>query len=586
MKIKTYQTSFVRGELSPLMFARENLPTYANGAAKVRNCYVLHQGGVARREGMQYIDRVTNDAKARLIAFEFNTEQVYLLVFTPGEMKVYRNDILQTIVTGAPISNLTAAVLEDMNWTQSADTLILVHPDIQPIRITRTSHTVWTASLITFSNIPTYDYGSGAEAVISTTRGWPCSVAFADSRLWLGGLKSRPQTLLSSVVGSFFDLNNGTGLDDEGINITIDDDRVNAIRNLFPGRTLQVFTTGGEFYIQGALGDPITPGKIATQLKRGTAHGSTRTRPVSVDGTTIFVQNGGRVVRRFAFNDLDQSYNAENISLFSPHLIENPLRMDVRRATETMPADFVYNVNEDGTISVLNILASQDLIAWSLFETQGRAEDIAITEDVVYFSVQRSINGSQVRYIEKLNPDYKTDCAMVQQVPVVPFSPWLWLTRAVPATSWTGFDHLNGMTVKVFGDDYILNDVTVQGGQVTASESVQKLEVGLPFFAEIETLPASIVIAGQSEAGDYKRLAYVEMRLLQSRGVVVRQKTGETYKPAWRQFGAEVINTPVELYDGWKKVFLGGFDRDTQVIITQEDPLEFNVLGLKLGVGV
>jgi hypothetical protein len=254
MLVKTHQTGFSSGELSPEMFDREDLPSYEKGAAAIRNAYVLPQGGCKRREGLEFIDRITDDAKERKISFEFNTEQIYLLVFTPGEMKVYKDDVLQAVVKGSPISNLTVAILNELNWTQSADTLILVHPDIQPIKITRSSHTAWTATLLTFTNIPTYDFGSGAEAVFSSTRGWPRSIAFLGSRTWLGGLKSRPQTILASKVGDFFDLNNGTGLDDEGINVTIDDDRVNAIQNIFPGHTLQIFTTGGEFYIQGGFG--------------------------------------------------------------------------------------------------------------------------------------------------------------------------------------------------------------------------------------------------------------------------------------------------------------------------------------------
>jgi hypothetical protein len=45
-----------------------------------------------------------------------------------------------------------------MCWTQSADTLIVVHPDLQPVRITRTSDSAWTASTITFDSIPKYAY--------------------------------------------------------------------------------------------------------------------------------------------------------------------------------------------------------------------------------------------------------------------------------------------------------------------------------------------------------------------------------------------------------------------------------------------
>lgn len=585
MPMQTLQSAFVSGELSPEMFGRSTLESYGKGLAKARNVYIVPQGGAKRREGLQMIMRLPNDAAGRIAGFEFNTDQVYLMLFTPGEMRVLRNDALAAIVNTSPITSLTAEILDELNWTQSADTMLLAHEDLQTLKITRSSHTSWTATSVTFSNIPNYNYGSGNEPVISTTRGWPRSVAFKYGRLWLGGLGSRPQTILGSKVGDFYNLAVGTAQPDDAIDVTIDDDRVNAIRSMFPGRSLQIFTTGGEFTIQGALGDPITPEKIAEQLKKATLHGCNRARPVSVDGSTIFVEGNGYVVRQFVFNDLEQSYNAPNISLLSPHLIRNPKRSDVRRATENYPADYVYLVNEDGTMAVLNVLRDESLLAWSLFETDGYFEDVAVVGSDVYVIVRRNINGTWARFIEKLNPDHLTDCSLRKHAPVTCMG-LSWLVTSTPQTQWTGFNHLEGVSVKVLGDGYILNDVTVTSGVVTASESVRSLEAGLNFSARLETLPIDMMIAGQNIAGDFKRLVDLKIRLHESRGVVVEQTNGESYRPAWRQFGEEVLNTAVSLFSGVKRVYLGGFERDTQVIITQDDPLEFNVLSLKIGIGV
>ena len=41
-----------------------------------------------RRPGLRHLASLPGPA--RLIAFEFNTEQTYLLVLTDGEMRVYR----------------------------------------------------------------------------------------------------------------------------------------------------------------------------------------------------------------------------------------------------------------------------------------------------------------------------------------------------------------------------------------------------------------------------------------------------------------------------------------------------------------
>jgi hypothetical protein len=585
MRVVSVQNAFVSGELSPNMYGRTNLESYQKSGAQLRNVYVTPQGGCPRREGLQYVDQTTNNAKNRLVSFEFNTEQVYLISYTPAEMKVYKNDQLVATVKTGPIANITAKILDEMNYTQSADTLILAHEDLQTANISRTSDTVWTAANVAFTNIPQYNYGAGNEAVFSVTRGWPRSVAFKFGRLWLGGLKSRPQTILASKTGDFFNLNVGTALDEDAINVTIDDDRVNAIINMFPGRTLQLFTKGGEFTIQAALTDPVTPGKIAEQLKKATLHGCNRTRPVSVDGSTIFVEGSGQVVRQFTYNDVEQSYNSPNISLLSSHLIRKPVRMDVRRATEAFPADYVYLVNSDGTMAVLNILRDEQLLAWSLFETDGRFEDVCVVGNDVYVTVQRNINGNLVRYIEKFNNSNLTDASKRQTVQVYS-NGMLGQTISEPTTAWAGFGHLEGEEIKVLGDRFVLDNEVVTNGGIVSSESVLELEVGLNFKALVETLPAELIIGGQSKMGDYKRMVYANLRLLNSRGVIVKQKNGQVYKPVFRQFGESVLDKPVELFTGWKKVYLGGIDRDSQVIITQEDPLEFNLLALSIGLGV
>jgi hypothetical protein len=162
MRLHKYQAGFNKGQLSPALFGRTDIDSmYSQGAEEVTNAYVMPQGGLRRREGLEYIATTTSSAAGRLVSFEFNTEQKYLLVFTAGEMKVYKDDVLQATITSSPISTLTAAMVAEMKWTQSADTLYLVHEDVQPIKVTRASHTSWSASSVTFSNIPTYDYGSG-----------------------------------------------------------------------------------------------------------------------------------------------------------------------------------------------------------------------------------------------------------------------------------------------------------------------------------------------------------------------------------------------------------------------------------------
>jgi hypothetical protein len=621
------------------MIGRHDTTLYKNAAIDLDNVYVRPQGGVVRREGLQYWDTTTTSQAARIIPFEFNSIQTYLLSFTPGEFKVYRTDVVGTVqatVSSSPISSLTAQIIREMQVVQSADTLLLFHNSLQPIKITRTSHTSWTAASVTFSNIPAYAYSGvtlsnpagsvtpdvttgkvvltgvgtsfdstflrqyinmpkggrifvtkvtsttviegtitvelantssvssgswekeiGYTDVMSGAKGWAGTATFHKGRLWLGNVGSRPQTILASKIGDFFNLDVGEGLDDEAIDITIDDDKVNKINHLFAGRNLMIFTTGGEFSVRSQINDPITPTNVATQLTRETGHGASTVRPISIDGTVVFIESAGSVVRQFVFNDTEASFVAPNISITSQSLVNSPVAMDARGAVSGHPASYVYIVNSDGTCGVLNTLREQELLAWSRFTTDGTFEDVAVSGRKAFFVVKRNI-------IECLNSDYFMDAAVRS-------------TSGSPTVTWAGFGHLNDEVIRIRGDEFILAAVTPSGGSIDVESAVSTLEGGLFFAAKVKSLPLDLEVAGQSFTGEYKSLQKVLLRLKDSRDLTVTIG-GKTTYPPFRQFDDDSLDAPVELFSGWKQIMGGNIDRDVDITVSQEEPLEFELL--------
>lgn len=158
-RVKTVQTGFSSGELGPSLKGGFDTDLYYKGAEKLRNVYVNPQQHLTKREGSKYVANTTNNAVSREIEFEYSTTQKYLLVFSAGQFKVYKDDVLQTTITASPISTLTLTQIEELDFTQSADKLFLFHKDFNSIEITRTSHTVWTVGLVVFKNIPWYALG-------------------------------------------------------------------------------------------------------------------------------------------------------------------------------------------------------------------------------------------------------------------------------------------------------------------------------------------------------------------------------------------------------------------------------------------
>ena len=161
-RVIAIQNSFTSGELDPKLLARTDLKQYESGLTTALNVVVLPQGGVKRRPGLKFITELGGSPEdgIRLVPFEFNTSDAYLLAFTHNRMAVIKNGVLQTNIAGSGnaylTTGITSAMLTKMTWTQSADTLIIVQEDIVPQRITRTTDTAWTIADVTFDFNPQY----------------------------------------------------------------------------------------------------------------------------------------------------------------------------------------------------------------------------------------------------------------------------------------------------------------------------------------------------------------------------------------------------------------------------------------------
>ena len=165
-----FQTNFSTGELDPLLRARVDLQQYANALAKATNVVIQPQGGMRRRAGSKHILELPNSSTpsaangVRLVPFEFSVSDSYMLCFVAGRMYVIKQGSVVANINGSgnnylAVASITGAMLPNLCWTQSADTLIVVHPDLEPLKIVRGStDATWTASTITFDSIPQYAF--------------------------------------------------------------------------------------------------------------------------------------------------------------------------------------------------------------------------------------------------------------------------------------------------------------------------------------------------------------------------------------------------------------------------------------------
>ena len=156
--------NFNGGEQSPYIYARTDLKTYAKGCLKLENFSILPYGGVTRRPPLRFVAESKNNTKIRLVEFQFNVDETYVLEFGNEYIRFFTNQYLrdsegtiQTFTTpspvldneysGIPVEVVTpyqTADLFDLQFKQSADVVWIVHPDYPPYRLSRLSNVSWT----------------------------------------------------------------------------------------------------------------------------------------------------------------------------------------------------------------------------------------------------------------------------------------------------------------------------------------------------------------------------------------------------------------------------------------------------------
>jgi len=639
-KVITLQTSFNSGVLDPRLAARTDLKQFYQGAAVAENVVTMPQGGIKRRPGMRYIDDTQSWGEARLASFAFNVEQTYLLVFTNNRISIYKDDVFQANVT----TTYTTAQLFDLQWTQSADTMIIVHEAHAPRKLVRgSSHSSWTISDITLKNIPQFDYEGGttnlngalndsattitvnstsgfpsagkiyveielisytgktgttftgctravndtvaiahvddkivttAEDVWSNAKGWPKSATFYQGRLWFGGSTKRPQTLWGSRTNDFFNFDDGTALDDEGIDVTLDTDQVNAIVSVYAGRHLQIFTTGGEFSIKDI---PITPAKVA--VRRETQFGSSKIPPKNIDGSVIYVDRTGKSVREFIFDFNEDAYTSGTVSLLASHLLNSPVDMDVSRGTANDDANYVYFVNGDGTVAVFNSLRAQEVSGWTKWTTRGEITSVTVVVDSVYFVVKRTINGAMRRCVEVLDPTTYTDKNKTFTTSSAGGTVFPGLNPNGGAQL-QGWSQLVGEECRVRVDGEVRANATpaTSNGVITLAQSGSVVEAGLDFTTTITTMPLNMDFDDGPTLTRKKRIVKVVPNVYQSLGISIN---GDRFID--RNFGLS-LNSPPTAFTGLKEMYLLGWTDLAQVTITQTDPTPMTILGLAIEV--
>lgn len=646
-----FQTNFSTGELDPLLRARVDLEQYNNALAKATNVVIQPQGGMKRRPGLRHRYELPSSTAngVRMVPFEFSVDDSYMLIFVDQRMYVFKAGVLITGINGGAnpylATSITSAMLAQLNWTQSADTLIVVHPDIQPVKIVRgATDASWTASSVSFTSIPQYaftlsisnpaatltpssvsgnvtltasasvfnsghvnqyvnavpqgrarivryvsatvveaivefpffntaaiangswDLETGYEAVWSSTRGWPRTVAFHEGRLFFGGSKSRPATVWGSKIGLYFDFKITEALDDDAVEAQLDTNQLNVIVDMISGRDLQVFTTGGEFYVPQAGTDPITPTTFVFKnvSRNGMKPG---TRVESLESGTLYIQRQGKALNEFLFSDTQATYITQRISLLCGHLLKTPSRIALRRATGTDEGDLLFIVNAaDGGMAVFSLLRSQQVVAPSEFLTDGKFLDIGVDVTRIMTVTSRVFNSVTRYFVEEFSDTLFTDCAFTGGA----------------ASGASSLPH-EGKTLDVICDGAVQDQEVVASGAVTFKRaSTTSYEVGLPITVYAKTMPVELKLQTGTRVAFKKRLVQINAIVEDTQHMNINNQ----FVP-FRNFDNPLLDDPVPIYTGIKRLDgVRGYSREIAVEVSQTLPLRMTLLGLEYKLSV
>ena len=247
-KVSTAKQNFTAGELSPRLYGRTDLGRYDNGATVIENFLVQPHGGLTRRPGTEYVATVKTVAdKTRLISFQYNVEQVYIIEMGNNYMRFYKDG--GQIVDGSSnaielATNYTTAQIANVKFAQTADIMYLVHPDHPPRKLTRSSHTSWS--------IADVDLQRGAMLDPNTTT----TTLIASARTGNVNITASASLFTSADVGRLVQLHEGFA---KIASITSATVAVAAVQKLEDGRT-ELMPTYATDTISFHEGDPNSTG--------------------------------------------------------------------------------------------------------------------------------------------------------------------------------------------------------------------------------------------------------------------------------------------------------------------------------------
>lgn len=314
---------------------------------------------------------------------------------------------------------------------------------------------------------------------------YPGVVSFYEQRLVFASSPNRPQTLWMSKTGDYENFAVYDPKTDEcSVEMTLASSEVSQGLWLVALRSLILGTSSMEWEITS------TSGAFTAKTAKASAQSYTGSKAMAaiVAGNAVMhVVRSGSQVRYLKYDFSSDSYGGSDLTIMASHLFEKYRISDW--TYQQSPDSIIWVVREDGTLAGLTFQAEHEVYAWHRTETAGRFKAICTIpttrDDALFTVVERGGRFLMERQAEEyIEGDYSRfvflDSAMVYDEP------------GRPVKTLRGLDHLEGMTVGILAGGAVEARQVVRGGAVTLEEESALAIVGLPYQADLETMPIEL----------------------------------------------------------------------------------------------
>lgn len=456
-----------------------------------------------------------------------------------------------------------------------------------------TSPTVVDIEILTpfFDNAPTSDW---RECEWSDTQIWPSAVTFAEGRLWWSG----EDRLWGSVSDDFENFDDETEGDSGPISRSIATGGVNDTQWMLGLQRLLIGTEGAVTTCKSSsLDEPLTPTNLS--IKDSSSTGAAPVDPVKVDTRGLFIERSGKALMELTFDGTSGDYVATQLSKLATDIFEAGVRAV---AIQRRPDTRIWIVMDDGSCVCVVYEPLEEVLAFVPIVTDGSFESVAVLpameQDRVYFSIARTINGSTVRYIEKMALDSEVAPSTLCKV----MDAFKTGTNGPASTTIAAGTHLIGETVVVWADGEPLTEevdnltvpleFTVNGsGNITVPSAVTNWVVGLPYTARYKS--ARLAYGAEGGTAMLQKKKVTGLGLLLTDYVRAGIRYGSEFDNAERpMFPLPILKDGAvadaivlsDVHDESQFTFPGEYDTDSRVAMEWQSPFTATILGLVYGV--